>query len=71
MDWYAMYPHMYVGNAAVATAEKGKIIIDHSIRILAEFIKIVKEDTITPGLVDEFNLRMEKPESPDFWTEGE
>jgi creatinine amidohydrolase len=70
MDWYAMYPHMYVGNAAVATAEKGKLIVENEIKILAEFIRVVKEDEITPGLVDEFNQRMQKPESPDFWTVG-
>ena len=26
MDWYAMYPHMYVGDASKATGEKGRLL---------------------------------------------
>ncbi len=70
VDWYAMYPHMYVGDSSKATAEKGKFMVEHEIEALANFIKTVKSDEVTPGLVQEFNARMTKPESPDFWTEG-
>jgi creatinine amidohydrolase len=69
VDWYAMYPHMYVGDSSKATAEKGKLMVEHEIETLASFIKTVKADEITPGLVKEFNERMSKPSSPDFWTE--
>ena len=44
--------------------------VEHEIEALANFIKTVKSDEVTPGLVQEFNARMTKPESPDFWTEG-
>ena len=69
-DWYAMYPHMYVGDARSATAEKGKLMVEFEIESLAALIQVVKADEVTPGLVEEFNQRMAKPESPDFWTKG-
>jgi creatinine amidohydrolase len=70
VDWYAMYPHMYVGDARYATPEKGKVLVDYEIEALARLIKAVKEDQITPGLVEEFNQRSKAPKSPDFWTKG-
>jgi len=69
VDWYAMYPHMYVGDAHRATAGKGKQMVDHEIQALAAVIRAVKADEVTPGLVKEFNERMQKPKSPGFWTE--
>jgi len=70
VDWYAMYPHMYVGDSSYATAEKGKIMLDHSIKSLAALIRAVKADEVTPGLVKEFNTRQESPKASSFWTEG-
>lgn len=70
MDWYAQYPHMYVGDAAPATAEKGKIMIDRAVENLIALIKVVKADDITPGLVKEFNERVDNPQSPPFWING-
>lgn len=69
VDWYAMYPHMYVGDASQATPEKGKVLLDHTIRALVSLIQAVKSDQVTPGLVKEFNQRKENPYSPQFWTE--
>jgi creatinine amidohydrolase len=68
VDWYAMYPHMYVGDATKATPEKGEVMVNHEIKTLVELIKAVKQDEITPGLVKEFNIRKSSPKSPDFWT---
>jgi len=31
MDWYAMYPYMYVGDASKATAEKGRVLAERRI----------------------------------------
>lgn len=70
VDWYAMYPHMYVGNSSPATAAKGKVMVDHEIDALVTFIQAVKADSVTPGLVQEFNQRADQPKSPDFWTKG-
>jgi len=69
MDWYAQYPHMYVGDAHPATAEKGRFMVEHEIEALVELIRVVKADQITPGLVAEFNRRMDAPMSPGFWTQ--
>jgi creatinine amidohydrolase len=71
VDWYAMYPHMYVGNAKVATAEKGEALIDDEIQSLVALIRAVKADEVTPGLVEEFNQRHQEPKSPSFWTEDD
>jgi creatinine amidohydrolase len=71
VDWYAMYPHMYVGDARKATAEKGKIILEHEVNALVELIHAVKEDEVTPGLIQEFVERKRNPKAPDFWTKGE
>ena len=71
VDWYAMYPHMYVGDARPATAEKGKIILNHEVDALVKLIQAVKADQVTPGLVEEFVNRKQNPKAPDFWTQGE
>lgn len=67
MDWYAMYPAMYVGDAAPASVEKGKKLLEGEIALLAELIKKVKQDTITPQLVKEFNEKADKPAVPAAW----
>jgi creatinine amidohydrolase/Fe(II)-dependent formamide hydrolase-like protein len=71
VDWYAMYPHMYVGDARPATAEKGEIMLEHEVDMLVKLIQAVKADQVTPGLVREFVTRMQNPKAPDFWTKGE
>lgn len=68
-DWYSMYPHMYVGDASKATAEKGRIIMEGEAEALVKLIRAVKADTVTPALVTEFNLRQSNPTAPDFWTQ--
>jgi len=71
VDWYAMYPHMYVGDAHFGTPDKGKTIVDYEIEALIELIQGVKADKVTAGLVEEFNKRQNNPKSPDFWTESD
>jgi creatinine amidohydrolase len=71
VDWYAMYPHMYVGDSRPAAAEKGKIMMDHHVESLVNFIRVVKNDQITAGLMHEFMDRKKKPKAPEFWTEGQ
>jgi hypothetical protein len=61
---------MYVGDAKVATAEKGKVLIDDEIQALTVFIRAVKADKVTSKLVEEFNQRQAQPCSPDFWMEA-
>jgi len=69
LDWYASYPHMYVGDAHRATAVKGKQLCAARIRLLVNLIRIVKADNVTPGLVTEFNRRQTNPQPAPFWTE--
>lgn len=68
-DWYAMYPHMYVGDASKATTEKGQIILESQVKALVALIQAIKADTMMPALVAEFNVRQTQPAAPDFWTE--
>ena len=70
IDWYSMYPHMYVGDASKATAEKGEKLLNFQIKNLVNFIRVVKEDTITPELIKAFNQSATDPTAPPFWTKG-
>jgi creatinine amidohydrolase len=67
MDWFAQYPHMYVGDASKSTAEKGEHILNAQVDYLVDLIRAVKADDVTPGLIEEFSARRKKPNSPDFW----
>jgi creatinine amidohydrolase len=58
--WYANYPEHYAGDARLATAEKGRILRDLQVNALAKFIKVVKEDTVTSALEEEFFQREAK-----------
>jgi creatinine amidohydrolase len=69
IDWYAMYPHMYVGDAHPATSDKGKIILDYEIKNLIKLIRVIKRDEATPGLLQEFISRKDLPKAPKYWTE--
>lgn len=69
VDWYAMYPVMYVGDAHKATAEKGKYIMDRKIDDLVRLLRLIKDDRITPRLWEEFLARSHHPASPKEWAE--
>lgn len=70
-DWYAMYPHMYVGDAHKATAAKGGRLVAYRTKRLVELIRAVKADEMTPALVAEFNERQRGPAAPAFWHESD
>ncbi len=70
VDWYSQYPHMVVGDARPATPEKGKAFLAQDVAKLVKAIQVIKADTLSPQLVAEFNERMNKPQSPAFWTKG-
>lgn len=69
MDWYAMYPHMYVGDAHRATGAKGEKLFAYRINLLVKLIRAVKDDDVAPALVAEFNERQANPTPPAFWSE--
>ena len=70
VDWYSQYPHMIVGDARSATVEKGEALLTRDVARLVKAIQAIKADTITPQLVAEFNERINKPQSPAFWRDG-
>ena len=64
VDWYSMYPNMYVGDATPATAEKGQAILEEGIAGLAKLLRAVKDDAVTPELLQRFLDGAESPSSP-------
>jgi creatinine amidohydrolase len=70
IDWYAMYPHMYVGDAHKATVDKGEKLLGYRVDLLVELIRQVKADEVGPALVAEFNARQAQPNAPAFWSEA-
>lgn len=64
VDWYAMYPNMYVGDASKATAAKGEILLEDSVASLAKLLTAVKADTVTPALLAQFHDGARRPRSP-------
>ena len=52
--WYADYPSHYCGDGIPATVEKGNLWLDARARGLAETIRLIKQDTETKRLQDEF-----------------
>lgn len=68
VDWYAIYPKMYVGDARSATPEKGKVMLDLYVENLITLIRAVKDDTITAEMMKEFRSAAEAPRSP--WDEA-
>lgn len=57
LSWYSNYPSHYVGDAKVATYEKGKRLFEIEVELFAEFIANVKKDTALSLLSDEFHSK--------------
>lgn len=62
-DWYGQYPTMYVGDAIDSSAEKGKVMVDDVIAGLVKAILAVKNDDITPCLMEELYRGRNNPKS--------
>jgi len=52
--WYASFPNHYQGDAAGATAERGKAATEAAAARLAAAIRAIKSDTVAPRLQAEF-----------------
>lgn len=61
IGWYADYPDHYAGDARVATARKGRKLIQLRVDTLAELIAEVKADKVVPALEAEFHARAADP----------
>ena len=53
-NWYANFPRHFAGDHSEANPELGKLIFDIAVENTARFIKTVKEDTESLGLVNEY-----------------
>lgn len=64
VDWYAMYPRMYVGDARPASGEKGKVLAEYHVEALVRLLQAIKADEVTQELMWEFMEGTKKPCSP-------
>lgn len=58
VNWYARYPDHYCGDGHYGTEEKGKLLMEHSVKMLVQAIRAVKADTETERLYNEFFSRI-------------
>ena len=58
--WYADFPNHYAGEGAKATRELGKLITENTINSLINSLKVVKADTKTLQLQNEYFDRVDK-----------
>jgi len=54
-DWYASYPHHFAGSPLLATAEHGEFIFNILCDNVANVIREIKSDNMSPMLITEFN----------------
>lgn len=59
--WYADYPTHYQGDAAPATPETGERFFDAMAEALANAVRVIKQDSTTQQLQDEFYSGQGKP----------
>jgi creatinine amidohydrolase len=58
--WYSNYPTHYAGDARPARPELGEFLLTARARHLAQSIRAVKKDDVTPELQEEFYTRAER-----------
>ena len=54
-NWYAKYPHHFAGDPSRATASHGEYIFNILVDNAVGVINSVKDDTVSPALVAEYN----------------
>lgn len=59
--WYSSFPNHYAGDGSKATAALGKFITDHEIASFVKALRIIKADTKTLELQNEFYNRADNP----------
>jgi creatinine amidohydrolase len=59
--WYARFPNHYSGDGSKASAEAGKLLVDHEVGQLVETIRKVKADKVVPELQEQFYKGAENP----------
>jgi len=61
INWYAMYPNHYAGDAAGATSARGIASIDYAAARMAATIRAIKADQTGPRLQKEFFDALKHP----------
>ncbi|MDR0315679.1 MAG: creatininase family protein [Treponema sp.] len=61
--WYAMYPEHIAGCPSLASREKGEKAMEETAVNVAEMIRKIKADTLTPSLRKEFYERLRRVKS--------
>ena len=54
ISWYASFPHHFAGDPTPAKAEVGQMWLNERIDYFAKMFKLIKEDTVSPALQEEF-----------------
>jgi creatinine amidohydrolase len=58
--WYAGFPNHYAGEGSKATAELGRLLVEHRVESIARALKAVKADASAPALQKEFFGRVKE-----------
>ena len=61
LTWYGDFPDHYAGDHSKATAELGKLMLDLTCEAMAEIVRNVKADDVTPALFKEYNANVHNP----------
>lgn len=64
VDWYSMYPNMYVGDARPSTAQKGRVLLADRVEAMVRLLQAVKRDQVTAALLAQFHAGARSPRSP-------
>jgi creatinine amidohydrolase len=57
VDWYSSFPDHYAGDASPSTPEKGAKLMNRQAECVADVIRKIKADEVTPELLREFHSR--------------
>lgn len=66
MWWYANYPTHYAGNASTADAGSGHLLFESMTQYVANAVRVIKADTETERLQQEFYMASQKPSIPEI-----
>jgi creatinine amidohydrolase len=58
--WYAGFPNHYAGEGAKATAELGRVLVEHRVESIARALRAIKADASAPTLQREFFGRVKE-----------
>lgn len=58
IGWYADFPNHYAGEGEYGTAAKGEFVMEHAANRLAQIIRLVKDDSVSQALQEEFFARL-------------